>query len=92
MTVDVAEDMEAIYTQIGARIRMSRDFAPLTQAELADLVGLSRASIANIETGRQRIMIHQLGVFALVLGVPLTAFLDVGQWKQIAKLMDGARP
>lgn len=48
-----------IYVLFGRRVAQARDSAGLTQSELADKVGLSRASIANIEAGRQRIVLHQ---------------------------------
>jgi transcriptional regulator with XRE-family HTH domain len=38
-------------------------------------LGISRASLANIETGRQNVMIHQLFTFARVLELPPSDFL-----------------
>jgi transcriptional regulator with XRE-family HTH domain len=48
-----------IYILFGRRVAQARDSAGLTQSGLADKIGLSRASIANIEAGRQRIVLHQ---------------------------------
>jgi len=38
----------------GGRVRRLRDVAGLTQAELAEQIGLTRASVANMEGGRQQ--------------------------------------
>ena len=42
----------------------------MTQSELAALVGLSRASVANIEAGRQSVLLHHACYFATALGLP----------------------
>lgn len=52
-------DPREIYILFGKRVAEARDQAKLTQQGLADKVGLSRASVANIEAGRQRIVLHQ---------------------------------
>jgi len=49
-----------IYEMFGRRLAAVRDSSGMTQTDLAKLIGLSRASIANIEAGRQKIMLHQL--------------------------------
>lgn len=49
-----------IYEMFGRRLAAVRDSSGMTQTDLANLIGLSRASIANIEAGRQKIMLHQL--------------------------------
>jgi transcriptional regulator with XRE-family HTH domain len=41
----------------------------LSQLDLAELVGLSRTSITNIECGRQPVQLHQLYSFASVLKI-----------------------
>lgn len=43
----------------------------MNQDQLAELVGLSRASISNIENGRQPITVQTLWKIAQALGVPL---------------------
>lgn len=41
----------------------------LKQAEVADQIGLTRASLANIESGRQKLMLHQIYRLATALKV-----------------------
>jgi len=36
----------------------------MTQAQIAERVGLTRASIANIETGRQKVLLHHIYLLA----------------------------
>ncbi len=44
----------------GRAVAVRRDELGLTQAALAGLVGMSRASIANIEKGRQNVLLHHV--------------------------------
>lgn len=60
--------MDWFYRDFGARVRAARGDA-ITQEELARRVGLSRASVANIERGGQRVPMHRIAVFADALGV-----------------------
>lgn len=46
------------YQQFGEAMKVRRQQLGKTQAELAAHVGLSRASIANIEKGRQSVLLH----------------------------------
>lgn len=50
---------EAIYRDVGREIARERKRRGYTQTQLANLLGISRGSIANIEVGRQRIPIHR---------------------------------
>ena len=61
---------EEIYRVLGQLIAVRRKGHGLTQNELADKVHMSRASIANIERGRQKVLVHQLYRFAEALKVP----------------------
>jgi transcriptional regulator with XRE-family HTH domain len=56
-----------IYREIGSLIRRHRRSKDLTQAELAERLGISRGALANIETGRQSVLVHQLYRFAAAL-------------------------
>jgi transcriptional regulator with XRE-family HTH domain len=49
-----------LYRMFGDRVRALRENRSVTQEELARRVQLSRASITNIEKGRQRVLLHQL--------------------------------
>src|SRR5262249_32483599 len=68
---------ESVYEHIGAVIRRGRrKFKPrLTQEALARRVGISRASLANIETGRQSVLVHQLYALAAALDLAPADFL-----------------
>jgi transcriptional regulator with XRE-family HTH domain len=67
-------DME-LYRRLGRAVAKRRDFVGMTQAEVAAKLGLTRASLANLENGRQRIMVHQL--FALVQALRMDTVLDL---------------
>lgn len=66
-TITVTKTMlqcERPYILFGAVVSERRRKLGLTQQDLADRVGLSRGSIANIETGRQRILLTDVFDFA----------------------------
>ena len=64
-----------LYARLGQLIRERRRGLGLTQERLASQVSISRASLANIETGRQRVLVHQLYMIAEKLDVELVALL-----------------
>lgn len=77
-----------VYEEIGKRILELRRQRPrkLSQQALADAVGISRASVVNVERGRHRVQIHVLYEIARVLGVeprdllpPLTSSLGASE-------------
>ena len=57
-----------LYRLIGRRVLKRRKEQRFSQEELADLIGVSRTSITNLEHGRQRIPLHQLVGVADALG------------------------
>ena len=67
-------DME-LYRRLGRTVAKRRRELGLTQSDIAEKLGLSRASLANLESGRQRIMVHQL--FALANALKLKSILDL---------------
>jgi transcriptional regulator with XRE-family HTH domain len=56
-------------------IRRERRAKEWSQASLAGRLGMSRATLANVETGRQRLLVHQLYAFAEALGTKPLEFL-----------------
>ncbi len=59
-----------IYSALGEAVAIRRKAMRLTQAQVAAKVGISRASIANIESGRQKVLLHQVYLFAEALKLP----------------------
>lgn len=57
------------YKDFGEAVALRRDKLKFTQADLAARVGLSRASIANIERGRQNVLLHHACDIAAALGL-----------------------
>lgn len=60
---------------MGRAIAERRSKIALTQRELASMVGVSRASIANTERGRQTVSVHNLYAIAAALQVDSLAEL-----------------
>lgn len=59
--------MEKVYLDLGQRIRERRMRIGLSQAELAERIGQTRASVANLEAGKQRLMLHTVETLAEAL-------------------------
>jgi transcriptional regulator with XRE-family HTH domain len=64
-----------LYRSLGREAAKRRVELGLTQAEVAADIGLTRASLANIETGRQKVMLHH--VYKLVSALRLASILDL---------------
>jgi transcriptional regulator with XRE-family HTH domain len=62
---------------VGAAIRAERDRLGITQDDLAQRLGMSRPSVANIEKGRQQISVSQLLSFSKALGVAAASLIPV---------------
>lgn len=60
--------MNGLYEEFGKGFRKARREADLTQAQVAERVGLSRTSVTNIERGSQHIALHQLFLLASAVG------------------------
>lgn len=60
---------DEIYKAFGRSVAARRRELDLTQAKLAARVGMSRASIANIESGRQNVLLHHVYSLASALAV-----------------------
>lgn len=69
---------ESVYQEFGQILRVCREARGMTQQQLADNSDFSRTSISNIESGKQRVLLHQIYEFATILGVPSQALLPFG--------------
>lgn len=58
-----------LYRTIGSQLAAARQERGVRQSDLATAVGLTRASIANIENGAQRIQVHTVIAAAQALGI-----------------------
>ena len=68
-------DEPLLYQQFGELVRRYRNRLSLSQVQLGTAIGLTRASIANIETGRQRIPLHHLFRIASALKIEIDVLL-----------------
>jgi transcriptional regulator with XRE-family HTH domain len=69
----MAADM---YARIGGEIRRRREGLGLSQAQLAEKIGVGRTSITMIERGSQAILVHQLLEIAKALKVSPDKLLE----------------
>lgn len=68
-------DSERLYVLLGRKLERQRRVANLSQTQLAQRCGLARGSIANIESGNQRVTLHTLWLIAEVLGIDAQTLL-----------------
>lgn len=59
-------DINSVYKLVGNNIRTIREGNDYSQIELADLLGITRSSIINIEKGRQRCTIDKVIEIAII--------------------------
>lgn len=71
-----------LYEVVGAELRARRAACGLKQDELALRVGMSRASVANIEGGRQAISLHHLTDLAEALGTTASSVLRAAETRR----------
>ena len=89
--------IEGFYETLGATIRRHRLERGLTQSELAARLApaVTRASIANLELGQQRVLSHTLVQLADALDVPVTDLLGgahakSGDWSTVTTALQSA--
>ena len=81
------EDMAArgrkFFREVGERVTTLRKEQGLTQAQLAELLGISQQMVALYELGRRRIPLDLLPEFARLLGVSIEGLF--GATPQVAR-------
>lgn len=68
-------DRRGFEREVGKLLQRERKYEGFTQERLAKKIGMTRASLANIEAGRQRIPVDVLWRAAVAMGLEVTAFL-----------------
>lgn len=63
------------YTKLTAALRRAREAAGLTQAEVAERLGLYASFVSKVEAGERRLDVIELKQFCTAYGVELVAFL-----------------
>jgi len=79
---------KAIYKAVGARIAARRRHLGMTQETVAARLGMSRASLANIETGRQSLLLHNVYAIAEVLELSLVDLLPASSKQPVTTEQD----
>lgn len=72
----MSEDVRRL---VGSSVKRLRLAAGITQAELADLVGVDRAYISGLEQGHRNPTIVSLWHVARALDVPVRSLFDEGK-------------
>ncbi len=67
--VERISSSETVNEVFGRKLRDLRRKRNLTQLQMGESVGLSRVTIANIESGKQNVQLHQIFSFARALDV-----------------------
>src|SRR5579862_2059175 len=68
-------DFDDLYGEVGRKLRQARVTQGLSQERLAQQLGISRASVVNIEAGRQRAPLHLLWQFSEALATDLSLLI-----------------
>lgn len=64
----VLKDINAFF---GYHIRQLRDKKGITQAQMAEQMGMSRTGLVNLEAGRRRISLNQIHAIASILNISI---------------------
>lgn len=85
-----------LYAGLGAMVRVRREREGLTQGQLADRIGMTRTSVTNIESGRQKVQLHTLYDIAAALDVSPAELLPSAERLEAvavgAQMPDDAKP
>ena len=65
------------YTKIGRMVKRYRHWNELTQAQLAELIGVSTSFIGHIERGTRKLSVDTLCAVCRALGVSSDKILDL---------------
>lgn len=76
--------------KVGMRMRKAREYAKLSQAEVAKLMFKSQGNLSDYEAGRHRISAIDLGLFAYAVDTPVEDLIPAPRFEP--KQMNQLRP
>ena len=62
--------------ELGTRLKKAREYLGLTQDDVAKLIGVSRVTITNIETGTRKVSAEELSKFSKIYGCTMEELLE----------------
>jgi transcriptional regulator with XRE-family HTH domain len=62
------DEIEPCHRQLGAKVQQLRETLGLSQQELHERTPWTRGTIANMETGRHRFLLHHVEIIAKAFG------------------------
>jgi DNA-binding XRE family transcriptional regulator len=68
-------DQNALYREVGKRVKSLREERGWTQTHLGNSLGLTRVSVYNIEVGKHRMLLNTVYDLALLFRVPVSKVL-----------------
>ena len=71
------KEIDFFYREVGQNIKIARRNRSLSQTDFAKLLNLSRASIANIEMGRQKPSLHLISIISTETNVSIENLLPI---------------
>ena len=74
-SVAISNDERTFFITLGGRIARIRKDQDITQAQLAELIGITQQTINSYETGRRRVPVSLLPAIAKRLGVAVETLL-----------------
>lgn len=86
----ISSEERDFFIAMGARITLLRKTQGITQAQLAEVLGVSQQTVQAYEVGRRRIQVSALPVVARALSVSLEELL--GEGKPAARSKRGPTP
>ncbi len=69
-------DADSVRITIATRLRAAREQAGLSQGQVADLLGLQRPSISEIEASRRKVSAHEITRFAEIYNVSVSWLVE----------------
>jgi transcriptional regulator with XRE-family HTH domain len=74
-TVAISQDERGFFVSLGARIALLRKDSHITQAQLAETLGISQSTVNAYELGHRRVPVSALPLLARTLGVSVETLI-----------------